>query len=227
MEKKYTCVFLDMDNTILDFFACERTAIKTTLAKNALPNDDKTAKIYSQINDSYWKRYEKGEIKREDIFVNRFVTLLETINFSADPQKISEDYFHELSKGHELVEGAREILEYLKCKGYLIYATTNGISKTQHRRIREAEIEQYFNGVFVSEDVGCQKPNKEYFDFVLKNCSENDKSKILIVGDSQSSDVLGGANSGIDVCWCDFYGEERLYDTKYTIKNLSELKNIL
>jgi len=227
MNKKYTCVFLDMDNTILDFYACERTAIKTTLAKNGLPYDDNTAKIYSKINDSYWKRYETGEIKREDIFVNRFVTLLDTLKIKGDPKKISDDYFLELSKGHDLIDGALDILKYLKQKGYLVYATTNGISKTQFRRIKEAEIEEYFEKVFVSEDVGAQKPDKKYYDFVRLNCKENDKSKILIIGDSQSSDILGGKNSGIDTCWCDFYGEERLFEPTFTVKSLEEIKYIL
>ena len=85
----------------------------------------------------------------------------------------------------------------------------------------------YFDDIFVSEAAGHQKPEKEYFEFVISRIPEKDKSKMLIVGDSQSSDILGGINTGIDTCWFNFQNQEPKYKSKYEIKKLSDLKEFL
>lgn len=223
----YTSLFLDVDNTLLDFYMAESVAVRKVLKQHSLPYDDDTVKIYSGINQSYWERFEKGEIPKSAIFEGRFRTLLEVLNREGDTAAISQDYCAFLSEGYFKMEGAMEILEYLKAKGYKLYATTNGLSSTQFKRIKNSGIEPYFDGIFVSEEAGHQKPEKEYFDYVISKIPEKDKSKMLIVGDSQSSDILGGINSGIDTCWYNFQNSTSKYESKYEITKLSELENIL
>lgn len=225
--KKYTVVFFDLDNTLLDFYASEKNAIRTVLRMHGLPDGDRETQLYSEINLSYWKAYERGEIQREDIFENRFKTLLDRLGLEGDTKKIAADYFVCLSNGHDLMEGAVEILEWLKKKGIRVYATTNGISLTQYKRIRDAGIEELFDGVFISEEVGSQKPSKAYFDYVVRNIPNTPKENILIIGDSMSSDILGGINSGIDTCWLAPDSAEGAYTPNYRISALSELKKIL
>ena len=225
--RKYSVIFFDLDNTLLDFYASEKNAIRTVLGMHGLPNGEEEAKIYSDINLSYWKRYERGEIQREDIFENRFKTFLERMGLEGDTAKISEDYFHCLSAGHDLMDGAVHILEWLKNEGIRLYATTNGITLTQYKRVRDAGIEGYFDGIFVSEEVGAQKPSKAYFDHVLRNIPLVNKRNILIVGDSPSSDILGGINSGIDTCWFAHENAECNYKYNYRISALSQLKEIV
>ena len=205
----------------------EKVAIQEVLKKHNLPFDDNTIKTYSQINKSYWERFERGEIPKSAIFEGRFKTFLETLNLSGDVAKISLDYFYALSQGYFKVEGAMELLDYLRDKGYKLYATTNGLAKTQFNRIKNSGLEPYFDAVFVSEDVNHQKPEKEYFDYVIEHIPEKDKSKMLIVGDSMSSDILGGINSGIDTCWFNPHCQTATYTSKYEIKSLQELKEIL
>lgn len=224
---KYSVIFFDLDNTLLDFNAAEKNAIKNVLKLHGLPNGDREAALYSEINLSYWKRYERGEIKREDIFENRFKTFLERLELEGDTQKISEDYFGFLANGHYLVEGAVDILEWMKERKIKIYATTNGITLTQYKRIDDAGIRKYFDGIFVSEEVGAQKPYKAYFDYVLNNIPRVNKSEILIVGDSPSSDILGGINSQIDTCWFAKEDAECEYEFNYRISLLSQLKEIV
>lgn len=224
---KYSTLFLDLDNTILDFDMAEAQAIKTVLKMHNLPCNEEIVKKYSEINLSFWKRFEKGEIKREDIFENRFVKLLEFLGKDGDVSQIAKDYFFALSEGYFTVDGAEEILSYLKSKGYKLYITTNGVSITQYKRIKNSGVEQYVDGVFISEDTGHQKPEKEYFDYILGKIPEKDKSKILIIGDSQSSDILGGINSGIDTCWYNPLKGNGKYKTEYEIADLIEIKNIL
>ncbi len=225
--KKYTSLFLDLDNTLLDFYKAEAVAVKKVLEQYCLPSDDKAVKTYSDINRDYWEKFERGEIPKSAIFEGRFKTLLEVFQEQRNTADISRDYCANLSEGYFKMDGADEILTYLKEKGYKLYATTNGLASTQFKRIENSGLKVYFDKIFISEDAGHQKPEKEYFDFVIENIPEKDKTKMLIVGDSQSSDILGGINSGIDTCWFNPDNISPKYESLYEIHNLYELKNIL
>lgn len=224
---EYTTLFLDLDNTLLDFSKSEEWAITKTLEEFGLPSDSETARLYSEINNSYWKRFEKGEIPKNAIFEGRFKTLLSVLKHEGNTKSISEFYCKCLSNTYFKVEGADEALTYLKNKGYKLYATTNGFAFTQKNRIKNSGLSKYFDAVFISEDLNAQKPEIEYFEACIRVIPEKDKSKILIVGDSQSSDILGGINVSIDTCWFKHNGETAKYHSKYTIENLKELTEIL
>ena len=223
----YTSLFLDLDNTLLDFNKAEYFAARRLFIKYGLPYNDENIKEYSRINLSYWKRFESGEIAKNDIFENRFIDYCNMFGKKADTAQMAKDYFGFLSEGHFTIDGATEILDYLKSKGYKLYVTTNGIALTQYKRIRDSKLEPYFESVFISEEIGFQKPTKEYFEFILNRIPQKDKSKILIIGDSQSSDILGGINIGIDTCWYNPNMETAIYSSKYEIHNLEQIKTIL
>ena len=224
---KYTTLFLDLDNTLLDFDKAEEVAIEKVLRKYDLPHDKETIKLYSAINLSFWKRFEKGEIPKDAIFEGRFKKLLQELNEDRHTALISDDYCGFLSEGYFVVNGADSILDYLKNKGYYICATTNGFAFTQKKRVEHSGLECYFDKVFISEHIGHQKPEKEYFDCVINNIPEKNRKNILIIGDSQSSDILGGINSGIDTCWYNPKNEEAKINSNFVINSLEELKNIL
>lgn len=225
--KKYTSLFLDLDNTLLDFDMAEKVAVRKVLQSHSLPFDDDAITNYSAINKSYWERFERGEIPKNAIYEGRFKSFVEFYSLTADTAAIATEYMSNLSEGYFKIEGADEILTYLKESGYFLYATTNGMCTTQYKRIKNSGLEPYFNGIFVSEDIGHQKPEKEYFDYIINHIGEKDKSKILVVGDSLSSDILGGINAGIDTCWYNPKGVAAKYQTTFEIKDLQELKNIL
>ena len=224
---KYTSLLIDIDDTLLDFSAAEKSAVSGVLKNNDLPFDDDTVTLYSRINLEFWKSFERGDILREEIFEGRFKKLLSIIGKTGDTKKIADEYFFALANEHQLMQGATDILDYLSKKGYKLYAATNGLSKTQFKRIREADIEKYFDDIFVSESVGFQKPQAEYYNYIVENIAEKDKSKILIIGDSQSSDILGGKNAFIDTCFFNLEGKENKYGAKFEIQSLAQLKTIL
>lgn len=227
MSLPYSTVLFDLDDTLFDFGAAEASAVRQVLENNGLPSDDKAVKTYSSINLHYWQLFESGQIEREQIFTERFVALLDTFGIRGDANKLSSEYGALLSTQHQLVDGAEDILSYCKEKGYRIYIASNGLSSTQHRRIAESGVAGYFDRVFVSEDTGYKKPEKGFFDFILSNGEEKDRRRMIILGDSQSSDILGGINAGIDTCWFNPNGKKELYKPKYEISKLSELKSIL
>lgn len=224
---KYTTLYLDLDNTILDFTAAEYNAISQLLVMHSIPVSDEIIADYSAINQSWWERFERGEIKKSEIFAGRFETFLQKNKFVGDPQKMSEDYFSLLASRHDTMDGAEDTLKYLKDRGYTVCITTNGVSKTQYRRINECGLKQYFDYVFVSEDACHQKPEREYFDYVMANSPEKDKAKIIVIGDSLSSDILGGINFGIDSCWLNPKGKQTTLKPTYVISSISQLKEIL
>lgn len=225
--KKYTTIYFDLDNTILDFTATEYKAIKQLLTLHNLPYSDEIIAKYSSINQSWWERFEKGEIKKEEIFAGRFNTFLEYYGFDGNPQKMADDYFGLLAAGHDIIENADIVVKALKERGYTICITTNGVSKTQYRRIDECGLKQYFDYVFVSEDAGHQKPEIEYFEYAMLNSNEKDKSKILVIGDSLSSDILGGINFHVDTCWLNPKFRPATVKPTYEIANIMQILDIL
>lgn len=225
--KKYTTLYFDLDNTILDFTATEYKAIKQLLAMHNLPVSDDIISKYSAINQSWWERFEKGEIEKSQIFAGRFETFLQFYNLSGDAQKMSQDYFELLAAGHDVIDGAEDVLRYVKEQGYTVCITTNGVSRTQYRRIDECGLNKYFDYVFVSEDAGHQKPEREYFEYVMSNSPEKDKTKILVIGDSQSSDILGGVNFQVDTCWFNPKGKINTHKSTYEITNIMQICEFL
>ncbi len=224
---EYKILFLDLDNTLLDFYKAEATAIRQVLKEFGLPFDDETVKLYSKVNLSYWKRFERGEIPKDEIFEGRFKTLLSLLDKKGDTKAICDSYCKKLAEGYFVMEGAKDILCYLKAKGYRLIATTNGFAITQYNRVERSGLAPYFERVIISEELGCQKPEREYFRKCMELVGEDNPERILIVGDSQSSDILGGINAGIDTCWFNLDNAEPKYKSKYEIKKLEELKNIL
>lgn len=225
--KKYTTLYFDLDNTILDFTASEYNAIAKLLSMHNLPVSNEIIAKYSAINQSWWERFERGEIKKEEIFSGRFKTFVDFYGYDADYEEMSQNYFELLAAGHDVIDGAEKVLKYVREQGYTVCITTNGVSRTQYRRIDESGLKIYFDYVFVSEDAGHQKPEVEYFDYVMSHSPEKDKSKILVIGDSLSSDVLGGINFGVNTCWLNPKGKASAYKPTYEITNIMQIIDIL
>lgn len=226
MNKKYTTLLLDVDNTLLDFSLAEEVCIKRVFTEMGLPDDDKSIKLYQQINDEFWKALERGEVTNEEVYTGRFEKFLDIIGKTADTALINEKYFFYLSRCAFKKEGCDEILDYLKGK-YEIHIITNGAARNQHSRIKISGIGEKISGLFISEEIGFKKPQKEFFDAVFEKISEKDKTKILIVGDSLTSDILGGINAGVDTCYINWHSKEQSINSTYTLRNLYDLKNIL
>ncbi len=224
---KYSTLLFDNDDTLMDFGDAERQGIERTFLQNGIPYNADILASYSEINLSLWKRFERGEIEKHQIYTERFRLFREKHQFDFDIDKVSEDYIINLEYGHTCIDGALELLKTLFGK-YYIYIVTNGNKRTQDKRIGDSGLLPYCNRVFVSESSGYQKPHIGYFNYVFEHIEEKDKSKMLIIGDSLSSDIMGGINAGIDTCW---YNPKRQkcenIKPKYEIQALDQLYSIL
>lgn len=222
---KYTTLLFDLDDTLLDFGKAEANAITRLLEKYNLPANDENKRLYSEINKSKWNALEKGEITRKELFATRFPDFFAALGVEADGAKANEEYISFLSQGHFLLDGALETCRQLS-ERYSMYIITNGAKKAQEGRLKDSPLMQYFDGKFISEEIGFDKPKKEYFDFVCASIPEKDKSKLLVIGDSLNSDIAGAVGYGIDCCWVN-RGEPKDTDATYTVKKVTDLLLIL
>lgn len=229
--KKYTAVLFDIDNTLLNFDADEHNALVATLKYYNLPYDEETVKAYVNINDGLWHDFEKGIITKEDIKNTRFALLLEMFAIKApvSARQINDTYAFNLSEGGVLLDGAAELCEKLTENGLSLYAVTNGIELTQKKRLKKSGLDKFFKDVFISEKVGFQKPLKEYFDYVFEHIDEKEKEKIILIGDSLSSDIKGALGAKIDCIWINAKNKTNDVCEKptYEVKNINEIYKII
>ncbi len=224
----YQFVFLDTDDTILDFLKTERVAIGKTFACLGLQPTDALISRYSAINQSCWERFERGELTRAQVLLTRFEELFTELGVDVDAKYCEKIYRHLLGVGHIFVEGAEDLLAYLAPK-YHLFIASNGVAETQDSRLASAGILPYFDAVFISERTGYHKPEKEYFDYCFARIPGFRREEAIIIGDSLSSDIQGGINAGIATCWFNYRNKPSRPDIHpdYTIYALSELKQIL
>lgn len=202
-NRRFQWIFLDADQTLFDFHKAEKTALSCLLEEYGLPGGKETQALYHEINGCLWKQFELGEVTRTQLQRLRFERLLAALGMfdGPAPEEMNSRYLDFLSQGAYLLPGAELLCKALFEAGYRLAIITNGISRSQHARFAASPLQPYFEKLFVSEDLGCQKPQKEYFDKVCAEIGLADRSQALIVGDSLSSDIQGGHNSGIPTCW--------------------------
>ena len=193
-------LFLDLDDTILDFHKAERLAIAKTIREFGLEPTEEVLHRYHLINKWHWEQLEQGKLTRAEVLENRFGVLFEEFGVTADKTACARAYEQNLSIGHFFLPGAEEAVEALS-KKYRLFLASNGTASVQKGRMTSANLYRFFETVFVSQEIGHNKPSKEYFDAAFAMIPGFDKSKCLMVGDSLTSDIRGGINAGIKTCW--------------------------
>lgn len=229
--KRFSTLLLDADDTLLDFHKDERQALIKALTHFGVPVTEENIKIYSDINQGMWRQLERGEITKPELKRTRFKKFFEAIDFhcNEEPLTVNEYYLSLLGEGGNTLEGAVETVKALYEKGYELYIVTNGVAATQAKRLSRSGLLPYIKEVFVSETIGYQKPRKEYFDAVLEKITEKDKSKILVIGDSLTSDIKGAMNASLPCCWLNRYGKElpEEYRADFEISDVREVLEVV
>ncbi len=224
----YTTLLFDIDHTLLDFDATERAALRQLFEDEQLEWTDEREARYRTINQSLWKALERGEVTRDEVITSRFVTFFAEQGRTVDGSRMDTRYRTYLSQGTELIEGAIELLDALKGK-YQLYVVTNGVAATQRARLTGSGLAPYFDGIFVSEETGYQKPMAAFFDYVFDRIPDATRDQTLIIGDSLTADIQGGISAGIATCWFNpghIAASAELTPT-YTIERLDQLVTLL
>lgn len=225
---KYSILLFDADATLMDFHRSEREAVRECLDFFGLPSGDDVIAVYSEINAGYWRMLERGEIEKEKLYAARWRSLMEHYGFDCNAQQISDKYIERLTLKSYMIDGALELCQKLHGK-FRMYIVTNGQKDVQRGRLFPAPLFKYFDGCFISEDIGYEKPHIEYFNAVTKQIPDYDPEKTIIIGDSLTSDMKGGINAGIDTCWYNPSGKPVPHDMPltYVVGNFDEIAEIL
>lgn len=225
--KDYQFLLFDLDDTLLDFNAAEKLALPKLFAAHNIQLTPEIQHIYHEINSGLWKALEEGHITREQLMETRFSKTFEHLGRKVNGRELDVEYRSYLTESKVFVEGAFNVVKALAPK-YELYITSNGILDTQHKRLEATGLAPYFKQVFVSENTGYQKPMKPFFDYVFDRIPNFTPEKSMIIGDSYSADIIGGAGAGIDTCWLNPLNKayQKIQPT-YTIKKISQLLPIL
>ena len=193
-------LLLDLDDTILDFHKAERIALSKTFRDFGLEPTNEVLDLYHEINKWHWEQLELGLMTRDQVLVNRFGALFEKVGMTVDPAACAKSYESNLGIGHYFLPGAEEAVKRLHDK-YRLFLVSNGTATVQHSRLTSAGLYPYFEQVFISQEIGYNKPDKAYFDRCFARISGFDREKALMVGDSLTSDIRGGINAGLKTVW--------------------------
>lgn len=219
-------LFLDLDDTILDFQKAERLALAKTLESFGLPPTDTVLARYHEINREHWERLERKELTRQQVLVGRFAALFGEMGLSAQAEQVARAYEENLSQGHYFLPGAEEALQSLS-KKYKLYLASNGTARVQAGRLKSAGIIPYFQEIFVSEEMGYNKPDPAYFDACFARIPGFRKDRAMMVGDSLTSDILGGIQAGIATCWVNPRHKTGSIRPDYEIESIVQLEALL
>lgn len=228
----YTHILFDADDTLYDYSKAESQALTGTLAEEGIACTDEVMKAYQAINQQLWREFEQGRIALAALRTERFARLIRELGLTPRSQveEISERYLERLGEGSFLIDGAADICRDLKEAGVCLAIITNGIKKVQTSRIVGSGLADMFEAVVVSEDTGYQKPHPGIFDYAFDKLGlrPEDKSRVLIVGDSLTSDMKGGLDYGIDTCWFNPFHRPNTLGRRptYEIRSLEEVKKL-
>ncbi|MGI9605183.1 MAG: YjjG family noncanonical pyrimidine nucleotidase [Acidimicrobiales bacterium] len=228
MPPPYETILLDFDHTLLDSDTSEALAFESTLSGVGISDPSQHFSTYKTINTSLWARVEAGELSPNDVKVQRFAALLDDIGVDADPHAMGQQFVEGLAEFGELYPGAREILELLTDAATLAMIT-NGIGYVQRTRIDRLGLGSYFSAIVISGEFGASKPGSEIFEHTFDVLGRPDPEASIMVGDSLSSDIRGGAQYGIDTCW---YNARRTAapadaDVSIEVADLAELSQLI
>ncbi len=220
-------VFLDLDDTILDFRRAEREALSKTLVSFGVTPEEAVLTRYHQINKAHWEMLERGQLRREEVLVNRFAALFRELGLQEDAAACAARYEGNLAVGHWFLPGAQEALEALH-KKYRLFLASNGTAAVQRGRMTSAGLYPYFEQVFISQQIGYNKPDRAYFQACFARIPDFCPERAVMVGDSLTSDIQGGINAGITTVWVNPEGQPRgAVRPDYEIQSIAQLERLL
>ncbi len=218
--KKYKTILIDVDDTLLDFQKSQNESIKKAYKQFNVDINEEMLNEYKLINKKLWEDFELNKIATKQIFETRFNILNKKYNLNCDGGNIEKLFREYLNESYYFIEGALEFILKIK-DDYTLAIVTNGKKITQETRLKLSGLDKYFKYIFISEDLGYKKPEKEFFEIVATTIPNFKKEETIIIGDSLTSDIQGGFNFKIDTCFFSKENKTGLYT--YKISNFNEI----
>ena len=234
---KYKDLFIDFDDTLYDTHGNAVIALSETFDYFHLDRYFEDPQVfydaYWTANIDLWTQYAKGEITRDYLIVERFRRPL-SVGKGIEVTKelcleISDKFLDFCASKPGVIDGAHELMDYLKRKGYRMHMCSNGFHEVQYKKLDACSLHDYFNTIILSEDAGVNKPSKDYFDYALTVSGAN-RETTLMIGDNLRSDILGALNAGLDAMLFNRWqvpSEELPQDLTFVVDNLCDIMEIL
>ncbi len=221
-------IFLDIDNTLLDFNECARLSTIKALREMNLTYHDGIFTVFNEENDKLWLKIEDGTLSREELHKLRWCNIFERLQMDADGILMEKLFLHYIEESPVLMPGALELLTYLSPK-YTVCLASNASEKRQTKRLSQTPIPPLVHHIFLSETMGAPKPEKGFFDACFARLPDASPETSIIIGDSLSADISGGTNAGLITCW---FNPNRLaapetYKIDYIVHSLAEICDII
>lgn len=227
MEYKY--LIFDLDDTLLDFQTGEHEGLVKVMSDVQVPDMTDALAKYAVINRKLWQAYEQGDITKQNIQNTRFGALLEELGMDGDGLAMEKAYRQELNNNNHVLPGAEELLQKLKEQGYVLIAGTNGETQTQKSRLKNTGFGQYFDQVYISDELGVAKPNIGFYEPIFKANADMNTDNTVMIGDGIPSDMRGGINVGLNTIWVNLKNATLPTDMNITseVHSLTELGQLL
>lgn len=219
-------VFIDIDNTLLDFNKCAKLAMRQSFNECNLVFTDEVFPTFKRINDELWKKIELKTLTRKGLHDIRWNLILSELKIDFDGKTLEKRFLENLNYSVVPVDGAEEILAYLSSK-YEVYTVSNAPMEQQKKRLKSSGFDRYIKKAFISQEIGFDKPDKRFFEACFLVVNHLKREEVVLIGDSISADIVGGRNYGLKTIWFNFENQQDIDIADYTVKSLMEIKNIL
>ena len=225
---RYAYLLFDADDTLFDFHKASSRAFANMCRAQGIPFTEELYQLYHAINVELWAAFDRGELTKDFITLERYVRFLRSAGLDRDPAACNRDYLSALGERVYPLPHAEEVCRELRARGHRLYIITNAVASIQRSRLRGSVFAGLFEGAFVSEEAGAAKPSPAYFDYVARQLPGLSPSNALVIGDSLTTDIQGANNAGLPCCWFNPAGKPRQAGLRidYEIDDLRKLLDI-
>lgn len=226
---KYLYLLFDADDTLFDFPRASARAFSFMCGRHGIPDTPEVRQLYHQINEVLWAAFDRGEVTKEFVTLERYVRFLRVLGSAEDSARCNEDYLSALGEGVYPLPHAEEVCRTLAERGHRLYIVTNAVASVQRSRLKGSVFSRYITDAFISEDAGASKPSAAYYDYVRRRLPDLTAENCLVIGDSLATDIRGANNAGLPCCWFNPGGKPRPSDLRidYEITDLRQLLEIV
>lgn len=226
---KYPYLLFDADDTLFDFPRASARAFSFMCGRHGIPDTPEVRQLYHQINLELWAAFDRGEVSKEFVTLERYIRFLRALGSTEDPARCNEDYLFALGESVYPLPHAEEVCRTLVERGHRLYIVTNAVASVQRSRLKGSVFSRLITDTFISEDAGASKPDPAYYDYVRRRLPGMTAENCLAIGDSLSTDIRGANNAGLRCCWFNPGGTPRPEDLRidYEIADLRQLLDIV
>lgn len=226
---KYRYLLFDADDTLFDFPKASSRAFEAMCRAHDIPCSPEVYRLYHEINLELWAAFDRGEVSKEFVTLERYVRFLKAMELDRDPAACNQDYLSALGEGVYPLPHAEAVCRELKARGHRMYIITNAVASVQRSRLRGNVFSELFEAAFISEEAGAAKPSRAYFNYVRARLPGLTAENALVIGDSLSTDMRGANNARLPCCWFNPAGKRKPEDLRinYEIADLRQLLEIV